>query len=123
MNLSALNPFNYSLPELAAAIIALLYLGFSIVVLWTSVPVGFEAATVALVGPTFAVIQVFTATELSPGDLGKALEALKGVAVTFIGFFVAVPEATSTQLSIVIVGLIGVISIAIARSGKVSRTE
>jgi hypothetical protein len=117
-----MNPFDYSLKEVSAAIIAGLYLLFAIAILVFAVPIGLEAATVALVGPTFTVIAVFTSTEHSPMDLQKALEALKGVAVTFISFFVAVPASTVTHLSVVIVGLVGVVSIVWARSGKVSRT-
>lgn len=116
-----LNPFKYSLSELKAAIIAGLYLVFAIIVLLGTVPVGLEAAAVALVGPVFMVIQVFTATEHSPMDLQKALEALKGAAVTFIGFFIAVPGSTNEHLSILIVGIVAFVGVVWARKGVVSQ--
>lgn len=119
--MNALDPRNYSLKELSAAIIAGLYLLFSALVLFTTVPVGLEEATVALVGPVIGVVTVFVSVERTPMDLQKALEALKGVAITFVSFFVAVPTSTEEQLSILIVGIVSVVGIAWARSGAVSR--
>lgn len=117
-----LNPFKYSLSELKAAIIAGIYLVFAILMLHYAVPIGLESACVALVGPAFALIQVFTTTEHSPMDLQKALEALRGAAITLIGFYVAVPDSTNEQLTVVIVGIVAAIGIAWSRRGVVSRT-
>lgn len=122
MTLASLNPFNYSLSELKAAIIAGLYLIFAVVMLLFVVPpVGFEEAVIAIVGPTFALIGVFTATEHSPGDLQKALESLKATIMTAIGFFAAVPASTANNLEMLIGGIVMFVGVIWARKGVVSR--
>lgn len=112
--------FGYTLPELSAAIIAAIYFAFAIVMLFIIPPAGFENAVIAVVPALFAVIQVFGATEHTPGDLQKALEALKAAAMTAVTFYVAVPGSVGNAITMLITGVVMAAGVAWARKGKVS---
>jgi hypothetical protein len=114
--------FGYTFGELSAAIISVIYLAFAVVMLFIIPPVGFMGAVIALVGPLFAVIGVFEATEHSPGDLQKALEALKGAAFTAVSFYVAVPASAANVAEMLITGVVMAMGVVWVRKGKVSRT-
>ena len=117
------NPFNYSLKELSAAIIAGLYLIFAIAMLvFGNIPLGLEEAVIALVGPSFGLVEVFLATEHSTGDLQKALEALKATAITAISFVLVVPASTQEHLTMLVAGIVMFVGVLWARKGTVSRT-
>lgn len=112
--------FGYTLPELSAAIIAAVYFAFAIVMLFIIPPAGFENAVLAVVPALFAVIQVFGATEHTPGDLQKTLEALKAAVTTAIAFYIAVPASVGNAVTMLITGVVMAIGVAWARKGKVS---
>jgi hypothetical protein len=99
--------FGYALPEVKKAAIAAVYLVFAIVMLAGFIPhVGFEEAVIALIGPTFGVVEVFGATNHTALDLQKALEALKAAAMTAVGFYVAVPANTEQVVGMLVTGIV-----------------
>jgi hypothetical protein len=112
--------FGYTLPELSAAIIAAIYFVFAIVMLFIIPPAGFENAVLAVVPAFFAVIQVFGATEHTPGDLSKTLEQLKMTALTATSFYIAVPANVGNAITMLITGAVAAAGIYWARKGKVS---
>lgn len=118
----SLNPFDYSLGELKAAIFAFVYLVFAILMLFIIPPAGFENAVLAVVPALFAVVSVFSATEHSTADLQKALEALKAAVASATMFYVAVPASVSNAITMLITGVVMAIGVAWARKGIVSRT-
>jgi hypothetical protein len=116
--------FGFSLAESRKAVVAALYLVFSIVMLAGVVPhVGFEEAVIAVVGPAYAVIGVFMAKNHSVDDLQKALEALKAAITTTLGFYIAVPASTANILEMLITGIVMAVGVwwtKNAASGKTS---
>lgn len=106
MKLSALNPFAYSLSELQPLIVSAIFLVGFAVTLFVTAPVGFVPAVAALVGPVFALIGVFVAKAHSVDDLSKALEQLKGAALTVAVYFVAIPADTANKIGVVIGGVV-----------------
>lgn len=114
--------FGYKLGEVQAAIMAAVYLAFAVVMLFIIPPAGFLNAVLAVVPAAFAVVTVFQATEHTPGDLQKALEALKAAATTAVSFYVAVPASINNAMVILITGIVMAIGVAWSRKGTVSRT-
>lgn len=112
--------FGYGLGECKAAIIAALYFAFAIVMLFIIPPAGFENAVLAVVPAVFAVITVFGATEHSPGDLQKALEALKAALASAVSFYVAVPASIDNAITMLITGVVMAIGVWWVRRGAVS---
>lgn len=115
--------FGYKLSEIQAAIIAAIYLAFSIVMLFIVPPAGFLNAVLAVVPAFFMVVQVFEATEHSPGDLQKSLEALKAAITTAVTFYVATPASIDNAVTMLITGVVAAVGVAWARKGKVSSTS
>lgn len=114
--------FGYTMGECKAAIIAAIYLAFAVVMLFIIPPAGFENAVLAVVPALFAVIAVFGATEHSPGDLQKALEALKAALLSAVSFYVAVPANINNVMVMLVTGVVMAVGVAWARKGVVSRT-
>lgn len=114
--------FGYTLGECKATIIAAIYLAFAIVMLFIIPPAGFENAVLAVVPAAFLVVQVFGATEHSPLDMQKALEALKMTAMTALSFYVAVPASVGNAITMLITGVVMALGVAWVRKGVVSRT-
>lgn len=114
--------FGYTLPELSAAIIAAIYLAFALLMLVIIPPAGFLNAVIAVVPALLAVITVFGATEHTPGDLQKTLEALKAAVLSAISFYVAVPASVDNVIVMLITGVVMSVGVYWSRKGKVSRT-
>lgn len=111
--------FGYSLAECQKAIVAAIYLVFAVVMLAGVVPhVGFEEAVIAVIGPTFGVVEVFLTTNHSAADLQKALEALKAAAMTAVGFYVATPANTEQVIGMLITGIVMAVGVYWARNRK-----
>lgn len=115
--------FGYTLPELSAAIIAVIYFAFAIVMLLVIPPAGFENAVLAVVPALFAVVTVFGATEHSPGDMQKALEALKAALFSAVSFYVAMPASIGQAMTMLITGVVMALGVYWSRKGEVSATS
>jgi hypothetical protein len=100
--MGSLNPFRYKLAELAPLIVSVIFLAGYSVALFVTVPIGFVPAVAALVGPVFAIVAVFTAKTHSVDDFQKALEQLKGAALTVAVYFTTVPADTANKIGILI---------------------
>lgn len=111
MKLSDFNPFSYSLNELQPLIVSAIFLAGFAVTLFVTAPVGLIPAVAALVGPVFAVIGVFVAKAHSVGDLSKALEQLKGAALTVAVYFVAIPADTANKIGVLIAAFVSFVAV------------
>lgn len=110
----ALNPFNYSLSELRKALFAAIPLVFvllSFVFGWIP-PMGFEGSVIAVVPPLFILIGTFVATNHSPTDFRKALEAFVGSVVTVISYWTQVPASWDNKIALGITLIVAVIGVA-----------
>jgi hypothetical protein len=105
------NPLNYKLAEVRKLIVSLIFAGAAVVGLIVTIDPSFVEACVALVGPVFAVIGVFGATDKSSDELQKALEQLKGAALTVVGYFTVVPPSTAARISTLIVAACSVLGV------------
>jgi hypothetical protein len=111
VKLQDLNPFQYSLAELAPFLVSIIFLIGYGVTLFVAVPIGFVPAVAALVGPVFAVVGVFVAKAHSVDDLSKALEQLKGAALTVAVYFVAVPADTANKVGVLVGSIVSVVAV------------
>jgi hypothetical protein len=105
------NPFKYKLAEVRKLIVSLLFAVAAVVGLFVTIDPTFVQACVALVGPVFAVIGVFGATDKSSDELQKALEQLKGAGLTVVGYFTVVPPSTAARISTLIVAVASVFGV------------
>jgi len=106
-----MNPFKYKLDEVRKLLVSLIFAAAAVVGLFVTIDPTFTEACVALVGPLFAVIGVFAAKNHSADDLQKALEQLKGAALTVVGYFTVVPSSTSAQIGTLIVAFASVMGV------------
>lgn len=106
-----MNPLKYKPAELRKLLVSLIFAVAAVVGLFVTIDPSFVQACVALVGPVFAVIGVFGAKNHSADDLQKALEQLKGAALTVVGYFTVVPPSTEAQIGTLIVAAVSVIAV------------
>jgi hypothetical protein len=105
------NPLKYKLAEVRKLIVSSIFAVAAVVGLFVTIDPTFVQACVALVGPVFAVIGVFSATDKSSDELQKALEQLKGAALTVVGYFTVVPPSTAARISTLIVAIASVFGV------------
>ena len=106
-----MNPFQYKPAELRKLIVSLLFAVAAVVGLFVTLDPTFVEACAALVGPIFAVIGVFGATDHTAAELQKALEQLKGAGLTVVGYFTVVPPSTEARISTLIVAVASVFGV------------
>jgi hypothetical protein len=80
-------------------------------------------ALAVLVGAAFGVVGVFTAKHHSPDDAQKALEHMKGAALTVLGFYAKVPASAGVKISALIGVFVSGYMVYLTRNAPVPTTE
>lgn len=126
--LALLNPFRYSVRELAPLIVAAIFLAGYVVAMFVAVPIGLIPAIAAIVPAAVGVILVFTTEATDALALEKALKALQASAVAVAIYFVTVPADTANKIGIAIGALAQFVALIAAhraaiRAGLPHRTH
>lgn len=84
--------------------------------------VSFTDLVVALVGPVFGVIAVFTAPTFSPETFEKTLNQLWAAVSGVIGYFVVIPASTSMKVVVLIGAIVSVAAVAYVKNKQYTYT-
>lgn len=101
----------YTLAESRKFVTAVVFAAGSAATLFVVFDPSFTQAIASLVGAVYATIGVFAATNHTVDDVQKALEALKGAALSVVGFYITVPASTGTQLTVLIISAVAVYAV------------
>lgn len=95
------------------AVVSLVFLVGAIAAVFVpSYDLNFTESVVALVGPVFALIGVFSAKVFSPETFEKSLQQLMGAGLAVVGYFTTVPASTEMDLAVLVGAIVSVFAVA-----------
>ena len=106
-----LNPFNYSISELSKAAVALIGLVGYVVLTFVTFDPSLIQAVQLMVPAVVAVVLTFAATNHSPYDANKALQALLAASLTVVDYFTTVPADTANKIAMAVGALAVVLGV------------